>query len=86
MANRRLVSRIEPSLTVNVRRAVRDPMDRAGASSLRVDTSMIRRALGPAGINVVHATGKAAWQTVLHFHLHLAPPAQGDRVPGRARG
>jgi histidine triad (HIT) family protein len=39
---------------------------------------MIRRALGPDGINLVHATGRAAWQTVFHFHLHLVPRREGD--------
>jgi histidine triad (HIT) family protein len=32
---------------------------------------MIRRALCPDGINLVHATGRAAWQTVFHFHFHF---------------
>jgi histidine triad (HIT) family protein len=41
---------------------------------------MIRRALDPAGINLVHATGVAAWQTVFHFHLHLVPRHAGDRL------
>lgn len=41
---------------------------------------MIRRALDPAGINLVHATGVAAWQSVFHFHLHLVPRNEGDRL------
>lgn len=39
---------------------------------------MIRRAFDPAGINLVHATGVAAWQSVFHFHLHLVPRREGD--------
>lgn len=39
---------------------------------------MIRRALDPAGINLVHATGVAAWQSVFHFHLHLVPRHERD--------
>jgi histidine triad (HIT) family protein len=39
---------------------------------------MIRRSLHPAGINLVHASGAAAWQTVFHFHLHLVPRYEGD--------
>jgi histidine triad (HIT) family protein len=39
---------------------------------------MIRRALRPDGINLVHATGRAAWQSVFHFHLHLVPRRDGD--------
>ena len=45
---------------------------KAMAASVQV-AGMIRRALGPHGINLVHATGRAAWQTVFHFHLHLVP-------------
>ena len=39
---------------------------------------MLRRALRPDGINLVHATGRAAWQSVFHFHLHLVPRREGD--------
>jgi histidine triad (HIT) family protein len=49
----------------------------AMAASIQV-AGMIRRALGPAGINLVHASGQAAWQTVFHFHLHLVPRFEGD--------
>ena len=31
-----------------------------------------------AGINVLHATGKDAQQSVLHFHLHLVPRRPND--------
>jgi histidine triad (HIT) family protein len=30
-------------------------------------------ALAPAGVNLVHATGTAAWQSVFHFHVHVVP-------------
>jgi histidine triad (HIT) family protein len=53
--------------------------EQAMAASVQVAT-MIRRSLGPAGINLVHATGTAAWQTVFHFHLHLVPRHEGDRL------
>jgi histidine triad (HIT) family protein len=49
----------------------------AMAASVQV-AGMIRRALGPDGINLVHASGRAAWQTVFHFHLHLVPRYEGD--------
>jgi histidine triad (HIT) family protein len=49
------------------------------AASVRV-AGMIQRSLGPAGINLVHATGAAAWQTVFHFHLHLVPRSEGDHL------
>ena len=30
------------------------------------------------GINLLHATGAAAWQTVFHLHLHVLPRFSGD--------
>ena len=41
---------------------------------------LLRRALDPTGISLLHATGAAAWQEVPHFHLHLVPRHQGDRL------
>jgi histidine triad (HIT) family protein len=51
--------------------------EQAMAASVKV-AGMIRRALAPDGINLVHASGRAAWQTVFHFHLHLVPRRAGD--------
>ncbi|MEU8397024.1 HIT family protein [Nonomuraea sp. NPDC048892] len=34
---------------------------------------LLRRALEPGGMNIWHATGATAWQSVFHFHLHLLP-------------
>ncbi len=49
------------------------------AAAIQV-AGMLRRSLDPDGINLVHATGAAAWQSVFHFHLHLVPRNQGDRL------
>ena len=49
------------------------------ATAVRV-AGMLRRSLHPAGINLFHATGAAAWQTVFHFHLHLVPRNEGDHL------
>jgi histidine triad (HIT) family protein len=49
------------------------------AASLQV-ASMIREALAPDGINLVHASGPAAWQTVFHFHLHVIPRYKDDSL------
>jgi histidine triad (HIT) family protein len=38
----------------------------------------LRRALAPDGLNVLQANGKAAFQSVPHFHLHLVPRFTGD--------
>jgi histidine triad (HIT) family protein len=38
----------------------------------------IREAYRPEGLSVYQANGKAAWQTVFHYHMHLVPRAEGD--------
>ena len=47
----------------------------------------IRDGLKPDGLNLVQANGRAAWQTVDHFHLHMVPRYLDDglmppRIPG----
>ena len=41
---------------------------------------LLRRALEPAGVNLVHATGAAAWQSVFHFHVHVVPRYRADEL------
>lgn len=38
----------------------------------------IRDAFSPQGLSVYQANGKAAAQTVFHFHIHLVPRHEGD--------
>lgn len=38
----------------------------------------IREALAPDGLNMLQANGAAAFQSVLHFHLHLIPRWAND--------
>jgi histidine triad (HIT) family protein len=33
---------------------------------------------GVQGVNILHASGMEAQQSVFHFHLHLVPRKQGD--------
>ena len=41
--------------------------------SLRLQTG-----LGATGVNILHASGKSAQQSVLHFHIHLIPRYDND--------
>ena len=41
---------------------------------------LLRVALEPAGVNLVHATGVAAWQSVFHFHVHVVPRYRADEL------
>jgi histidine triad (HIT) family protein len=54
--------------------------DQAGAllrTAARVARA-IRTAFNPPGLSVYQANGKAAWQTVFHYHMHLLPRHEGD--------
>jgi histidine triad (HIT) family protein len=31
-------------------------------------------------VNLVHATGTAAWQSVFHFHVHVVPRYRSDEL------
>ncbi len=37
-----------------------------------------KKAFNADGINLLHATGQAAGQSVLHYHMHLIPRHNGD--------
>lgn len=39
--------------------------------------------LGADGVNLINSCGRAAWQTVFHFHVHVIPRYEGDplRLP-----
>jgi histidine triad (HIT) family protein len=45
----------------------------------------MRETIKPDGINILNAAGRAAWQSVFHFHLHVIPRYEGDplRLPWR---
>ncbi|MHA3703732.1 HIT family protein [Jatrophihabitans sp. YIM 134969] len=46
----------------------------------RVAAVLVER-LGAAGVNVVNACGRAAWQSVPHLHLHVVPRYADDPLP-----
>ncbi len=61
-----------------------DPEDLAAVA--RVGQAMAARQrdqLGADGVNLLNSTGRAAWQTVFHFHLHVIPRYADDplRLP-----
>jgi histidine triad (HIT) family protein len=41
---------------------------------------LLRAPLDPAGVNLVNATGVAAWQSVFHFHVHVVPRYRADEL------
>ena len=69
-----------------------DPEDLAAVAraAQRIAQTMPDR-LGADGVNLINSCGRAAWQTVFHFHMHVIPrydadplrlpwtPAPGDR-------
>jgi histidine triad (HIT) family protein len=43
----------------------------------------MRATLQPAGFNILHNIGRAAWQSIFHFHVHVIPRYANDplRLP-----
>jgi histidine triad (HIT) family protein len=52
------------------------------AAARRLVERMSER-LNADGVNLLNSCGRAAWQTVFHFHVHVIPRYQGDplRLP-----
>lgn len=50
----------------------------ATARSAKEVAALLADRLGCDGINLLHATGAAAWQTVFHLHIHVLPRVAGD--------
>ena len=38
----------------------------------------MRETIQPDGVNVLNSCGRAAWQTVFHFHVHVIPRYHDD--------
>ena len=56
------------------------------AAVVRAAKRLAQRAserLGADGVNLINSCGRAAWQTVFHFHVHVIPRYEGDplRLP-----
>jgi histidine triad (HIT) family protein len=55
----------------------------ACAATAKRMTERVNERLGADAVNVLNSCGRAAWQTVFHFHFHVIPRYQGDplRLP-----
>jgi histidine triad (HIT) family protein len=61
-----------------------DPEDlQAVAVAAQQLARRVREKLGADGVNLLNSNGRAAWQTVFHFHVHVIPRYEGDplRLP-----
>ncbi len=50
----------------------------ATAQTARRVAAAVRDTVGPEGLNLLQGDGRAAAQSVMHFHLHVIPRAIGD--------
>jgi histidine triad (HIT) family protein len=46
--------------------------------TVRRVTELLRRRLQPDGFNILHNIGRAAWQSIFHFHMHVIPRYKDD--------
>ena len=55
----------------------------ACAAAARDLAALVSDRLGADGVNLLNASGRAAWQTVFHFHVHVIPRYDADplRLP-----
>ena len=57
----------------------------AVAKTVQRISQAINAALKPDGIRIVQTNGAAAGQTVLHYHVHLIPMQEGQRIGTHGR-
>jgi histidine triad (HIT) family protein len=56
-----------------------EPEDLAATiAAARRLTLRMRDTLTPDGFNILNSCGRAAWQTIFHFHLHVVPRYDDD--------
>ena len=60
----------------------REDLSAVALAAQRLAAHMKER-LGADGVNLLNSCGRAAWQTVFHFHVHVIPRYDGDplRLP-----
>ena len=52
----------------------------ASARTVKRMANRAREALGAAGVSIYQANGRAAWQTVFHYHVHVLPRYPDDTM------
>ncbi|MGH2979141.1 MAG: HIT family protein [Solirubrobacterales bacterium] len=50
----------------------------AGMRTARRVAERMRATLHPDGFNILHNIGRAAWQSIFHFHVHVIPRYEND--------
>ena len=50
----------------------------ATMGAVRRMVERMQSTLGPAGFNVLNNMGRAAWQSIFHFHVHVIPRYADD--------
>ena len=50
----------------------------AAMQTARRVAERMRETLDPAGFNILHNIGRAAWQSIFHFHVHVIPRYEDD--------
>jgi histidine triad (HIT) family protein len=50
----------------------------AAMQATRRVVERMRETLQPDGFNILHNIGRAAWQSIFHFHVHVVPRYEDD--------
>lgn len=50
----------------------------AAMTTVRRVVHRMRDTLQPDGFNILHNIGRAAWQSIFHFHMHVIPRYKDD--------
>ena len=50
----------------------------AAMQATRRVAQRMRATLSPDGFNILHNIGRAAWQSIFHFHVHVIPRYRDD--------
>ena len=50
----------------------------AAMRAARRVVEQMQATLQPAGFNILHNIGRAAWQSIFHFHVHVIPRYEND--------